>query len=69
MLMIMKIFVSKTYNFQHVIKACNSVKSSWQLSDLNIESRTSKSETANWALTGFDYKVSNSTLLNYFEIT
>ena len=33
------------------------------------ESRTSKCETANWALTGFDYKVSNSTLLNYFEIT
>ena len=33
------------------------------------ESRTSKGETTNWALTGFDYKVSNSTLLNYFEIT
>ena len=33
------------------------------------ESRTSKGETTNWALTGFDYMVSNSTLLNYFEIT
>ena len=33
------------------------------------ESRTSKGETSNWALTSFDYKVSNSTLLNYFEIT
>ena len=33
------------------------------------ESRTSKGETANWALTGFDYKVSNSTPLIYFEIT
>ena len=33
------------------------------------ESRTSKGEMANWALTGFEYKVSNSTLLNYFEIT
>ena len=33
------------------------------------KSKTSKGETTNWALTGFDYKVSNSTLLNYFEIT
>ena len=33
------------------------------------DSKTSKDETANWALTSFDYKVSNSTLLNYFEIT
>ena len=33
------------------------------------ESKTFKGETTNWALTSFDYKVSNSTLLNYFEIT
>ncbi|CAL9076263.1 unnamed protein product [Musa textilis] len=36
---------------------------------LKDESRTSKGETAKCALTGFDYKVSNLTPLNYFEIT
>ena len=28
-----------------------------------------KVKMVNWAFTGFDYKVSTSTLLNYFEIT
>ena len=42
MLIIMKIFVSKAHNFQPIIRACNCVKSSWQSSELIIQSRKFK---------------------------